>query len=62
MPEEEASVSLGYAWMNTRDAENEFYSRVDSNFDEANITKYIFRTSDRIVDGDGYRPTSGCTL
>jgi hypothetical protein len=56
------STSLLCAWVNIRGAKNEFHSRVDSNFDEANITNYIVRTSDTIVDVDGYRPTNGCTL
>jgi hypothetical protein len=44
--------------MDEHGAKSEFHSRVDCNFDEANINNYIVGTSDTIVDGDGYRLTS----
>jgi hypothetical protein len=55
-------ILLRCACMSPHDDKNDFHSRVDSKFDEANITNSIAGTSDMIVDGDGYRPTSGCTL
>jgi hypothetical protein len=49
-------------WININDAKNEFYSRVDSSYVEANIVNCNVGTSDEIVDGNGYSPTRGYTL
>jgi hypothetical protein len=60
--EDEVSVSLRCAWMDTHGAKIEVHSKVDGNFDETNTTSCIDGTSDRLTDGDGYRPGNGCTL
>jgi hypothetical protein len=48
--------------MHAHAVKSEVHSRVYSGFEKTNTTNCIVVTSDTIVDGGGYRATSGCTL